>query len=100
MSVAGNYSSIYGDKVIPSPSWTGTYNAALYQSGGKSHKRRGSYRRRKSKRYGGFVPRAQNPRPKKVVRRRTKRYGGPRITPVMLSTPTFSTTPITPLVKP
>jgi hypothetical protein len=35
-----------------------------------------------------------------VVRRRTKRYGGPRITPVMLSTPTFSTTPITPLVKP
>jgi hypothetical protein len=99
MSVAGNYSSIYGDKIIPCPAWTGTYNASLYQSGGKSRKRRGSYRKRRSKRYGGFVPRTQNPRPKKVVRRRTKRNGGPKISPIMFQTPTFSTSPTTSFVK-
>lgn len=113
----GTFPEIYSDKIIPCPAWTGTYNASLYQSvndavpamrGGykRSDHKRGGYKRsmqkrsvqkrggykkygRTKKRYGGFVPRPQNPRPKKVGRR-TKR-GGP--TPNMRPTPVYSTHP-------
>ena len=113
MSQAGLFPSSYNSSTLPCPAWTGTggltyqYESAAgavpaMRGGHKrsDHKRSGHKRimqkyggykkySRTKKRYGGFVPRTQNPRPKKVVRR-TKR-GVP--TPIFRPTPLYSTHP-------